>query len=376
MKAVVLAGGHGKRLMPLTANTPKPLLPVVNRPLLDHVLFWLRAHGITDVVLAMAYLSESFEAACGGGSYLGVNLTCVSEAEPQGTGGAIKNAEAHLDPGEAFLVVSGDVLTDLDLTGMVHYHRQHGSVCTIAVTRVEDTGAYGVVDLDGEGRILRFTEKPGPGEATSNWVSTGAYVFEPEVLAYIPPGEYHMVEHGLFPTLLAEGRPLFGYRTVAYWIDIGTPAKYLQAQSDLLTGAFKDGIRPEGELFADRVWAGEGTFIHREASIMGPVALGRRCSIEEGASIVGPAVLRDDCRAGKDAHLERLVAWSGAVFDAGCRCSDCVVGANARIGAGSRLEATAIVGDNATVGAGNHLSGDAKVWPGTALPDKVTSAEC
>jgi NDP-sugar pyrophosphorylase family protein len=367
MKAVVLAGGHGKRLMPLTANTPKPLIPVGNRPLLDHILFLLRSHGITDVVLAMAYLSESFEAAYGDGSRLGMKLTYVSEAEPQGTGGAIKNAEAYLDPGEAFLVVSGDVLTDLDLTGMVSYHERCGAMCTISLTAVEDTGAYGVVDLDDEGRILRFTEKPGPGEATSNWVSTGTYVFEPEALARIPLGEYHMVEHGLFPTLLAEGKLLSGYRTRAYWIDIGTPARYLQAQSDLLTGVFKGGIQPEGELFADRVWAGEGSFIHGEASIVGPVALGRRCSIEERASIVGPAVLGDDCRAGKDAHLERLIAWRGAAFGAGCRCSDCVVGANARIGAGSLLEATAIVGDNATVGTGNHLSGDAKLWPGTLI---------
>jgi mannose-1-phosphate guanylyltransferase len=358
--------------MPLTANIPKPLIPVVNRPFLDHILFLLRAHGITDVVLAMAYLSESFEAVYGDGSGLGMKLTYVTEAEPRGTGGAIKNVEAYLHPDEAFLVLNGDVLTDLDLTGMVRYHERCGAMCTISLTAVEETAAYGVVDLDASGRILRFTEKPEPGEAASNWINAGTYVLEPQVLAYLPPGEYHMVEHGLFPTLLADGKTLFGYRTPAYWIDIGTPAKYLQAQSDLLAGTFKGGIQPEGELIADRVWAGEGTFIHREASIVGPVVLGRRCSIEEGASIVGPAVLGDDCRAGKDAHLERLVAWRGTAFDAGCRCSDCVVGANARIGAGSLLEATAIIGDNATVGAGNHLSGDAKLWPGTALPDKWT----
>jgi mannose-1-phosphate guanylyltransferase len=335
---------------------------------MDHILYLLRAHGITDVVLAMAYLSKSFEAAYGTGSHLGVNITYVSEAEPQGTGGGIKNVEAHLDPGETFFVLNGDVLTGLDLTGMLRYHRQSGSICTIALTAVDDPSSYGVVDLEDAGRITRFTEKPRREEATSNWVNAGTYVLEPEVLAYIPSGEHHMVERGLFPTLLAEGKPLYGYRSDAYWIDIGTPAKYLQAQSDLLTGALANGIEPEGELFAGRVWAGQGTFIHSGASLVGPLVLGKRCLIEEGASISGPAVLGDDCHVAKDARLERLVAWRGVAFETGSRCSDCVIAANARIGAGSLLEATAIVGDNAIVGAGNHLSGDMKLEQGTVLP--------
>src|SRR3954468_5618166 len=160
MKAVILVGGHGTRLLPLTANTPKPLIPLVNRPFMDHILYLLQAHGITDVILAMAYLSESFAAAYGTGSHLGVKLTYVSEAEPQGTGGGIKNVEAFLDPGETFLVLNGDVLTDLDLTDMLRYHKQSGSICTIALTAVEDPSAYGLVDLHPTGRITRFTEKP------------------------------------------------------------------------------------------------------------------------------------------------------------------------------------------------------------------------
>jgi mannose-1-phosphate guanylyltransferase len=371
---VILAGGHGTRLLPLTANTPKPLIPLVNRPFMDHVLNLLRAHGITDVVLAMAYLSESFAVAYGEGPHLGVKLTYVSEAEPQGTGGAIKNVEAYLDTGETFLVVNGDVLTDLDLTDMLRYHRQSGSICTIALTTVEDPTAYGLVDLDGAGRITRFTEKPRREDATSNLINAGTYLLESEVLAYIPAGEYHMVERGLFPMLLAAGKPLYGYPAGAYWIDIGTPAMYLQAQSDILTGVLANRLEPGGELFAEGVWVDEGTFIHSGAHIVGPVVLGKRCSLEEGASILGPAVLGNDCHVGKEAHLERLVAWRGVAFDAGSHCSDCIVAANARIGAGTLLEAGVVVGDNATIGAGNHLSGDIKLAPGTLLPDRQEAA--
>src|SRR4051794_74092 len=215
MKAVILVGGQGTRLRPLTLSTPKPLISLVNRPFLEHLLNPLRTHGITDVVLAMSYRSELFQEVYGDGSRLGMKLTFVHEVEPLDTGGAIKNVESYLNPGESFMVFNGDVLTDLDLSAMLRLHKESGSVCTISLTRVEDPSQYGVVDMDTRGQIQKFTEKPKREEATSNWINAGTYVLEPEALEHIPAGQRYSVERGLFPTLLKAGRPLFGYRTEA-----------------------------------------------------------------------------------------------------------------------------------------------------------------
>ncbi|HUP28271.1 MAG TPA: NDP-sugar synthase [Chloroflexia bacterium] len=369
MKAVILVGGEGTRLRPLTNNRPKPLIPLVNRPFLDHVLHLLKTHGIDDVVLAMSYLSENFEQAYGDGSHLGLRLTYVREEQPMGTGGAIKNVESHLAPGETFLVFNGDVLTDIDLTDMLNLHRGSGSSCTISLTPVDDPSSYGVVDLDDAGRIQRFTEKPKREEATSNWINAGTYVLEPEALGFIPEGQHYMVERGLFPTLLAEGKPLYGYKTGAYWMDIGTPAKYLQAHADLLAERLKYYIQPEGELFASRVWAGEGTVIDEGARLTGPVVVGKNCHIGEGAAISGPVVLGDNCNVAANAELHNIVAWDNVVFGLHSKSRDCLIANDATIGEGCRIEGLSVIGDHATVGSGNHLTDATKVGSSESLPD-------
>ncbi|MDQ3930218.1 MAG: NDP-sugar synthase, partial [Chloroflexota bacterium] len=333
MKAVILVGGQGTRLRPLTTNTPKPLIPLVNRPFLDHVLYLLRRHDIEDVVLAVAFLPESFEQTYGDGSAQGVKLTYVHEAEPLDTGGAIKNVERYLDPGETFLVFNGDILTDLDLTDMLRFHKEHGSVCTISLTPVEDPSSYGAVDVDESGRIRRFTEKPKREEATSNWINAGTYILQPEVLANVPPGQRYSVERGLFPALLSHGRPLYGYRTGAYWIDVGTPSKYLQAHADLLAGRLKFSLQPEGENPWENVWTGEGTVIESGALVAGPVVLGKGCNVRTGASITGPAALGDGCQVGQEAQLENLVAWNNVMFGERSHSRECVLANGASVGA-------------------------------------------
>ncbi|MDQ6693782.1 MAG: NDP-sugar synthase, partial [Chloroflexota bacterium] len=343
MKAVILVGGEGSRLRPLTTNTPKPLLPLVNRPFLDHVLYGLSTHGIHDVVLAMSYLSESFEDLYGDGSHLGMRLRYVKEEEPLGTGGAIKNVQSYLDD-ETFFVFNGDILTDLDLTDVLRFHRDNGSHCTISLTSVEDPSAYGVVDLDDKGRIEKFTEKPKREATTSNWINAGTYVMEPQILDYIPEGAHHMVERGLFPTLLKDGKPLYGYRAGAYWMDIGTPAKYLEAHSDILSGRLKRSIEPQGELLWEGVWVGEGVSVDSGARIVGPVVLGREVVVGPGASIVGPSALGEGCHVGEEAQLERVVAWDGALFEAKSRASNSVVGKDATVGQDSRVEERALIG--------------------------------
>ncbi len=335
------------------------------------MLYLLRTHGITDVVLAMGYLSQGFQDAYGDGSHLGMNLTYVHEAEPLDTGGAIKNVQSHLTPGETFFVFNGDVLTDLDITGMLRLHRDNVSVCTISLTAVDDPSQYGVVDMDEAGRIQRFTEKPKREEATSNWINAGTYILEPQVLDYIPAGQRYSVERGLFPTLLQDGKPLFGYRTSAYWMDIGTPEKYLQAQADLLGSRLQFSLAPDGELYAENVWVGEGSFISKGVELYGPVVIGRGCRIEEGVSITGPTVLGDGCSVGRQARLENMIALKGVQIDERANCSRCILGNGAHIGDDCRIEGMAIVGDNASLGTHNYLTASARISPDVAIPDRA-----
>jgi mannose-1-phosphate guanylyltransferase len=379
MKAIILVGGQGTRLRPLTLTTPKPLLPLVNRPLLDHVINLLSTHGLTDIILAVGYRSERFEEVYGDGSHLGVRITYVREDRPLDTGWAIKNVQHHLNPDEACVVFNGDILTDLPITDMIRWHRERGALCTIALTPVEDPSQYGVVDLDEEGRIVRFTEKPGREEATSNWINAGTYIMEPQALDYIPevqlldeipPGRPYSVELGLFPTLLKEGKPLYGYRSGAYWMDIGTPEKYMQAHFDLLAGRLRHHLPPPGEELWPGVWAGEGTFVHSGARISGPVVLGRRCAVHGAAVITGPAVLGDQCEVGEEVQLERLVVWDNVVFEEGSSAAQCILGRNVRVGARSRVDGMSIVADGASIGAGCHITGAARIQPGQQWTDR------
>jgi mannose-1-phosphate guanylyltransferase len=373
MKAVILVGGFGTRLRPLTINIPKPLLPLVNRPFFDHTLFLLRHHGIAQVVLAAGYRSETFQQTYGDGAAYGMNITYVYEDEPLDTGGAIKNVEAHLTPGETFLVFNGDVLTDLDLTAMLSYHRDKGSICTISLTPVEDPSHYGVVDMDGAGRIQRFTEKPRREEATSNWINAGTYIMETEVLAAIPEGKRWSVERAVFPGLLAEDKPLYGYPTNAYWLDIGTPNKYLQAHADLLDGNLADHIDPPGELLSNEVWAGEGTFVHTGARIDGPVVLGKNCHISDNTRLTGPTVLGDNCFVAEGASIDRVVAWQNVRFAQNSSTTGSVIANNASVGSDTVVDTGAIIADDASTGEGNHLAQGMKLWPGAVLPDKGIS---
>jgi mannose-1-phosphate guanylyltransferase len=325
------------------------------------------------VLLTVGYLSQSFEQLYGDGSHLGINLTYVHEDEPLDTGGAIKNVEDFLTRGQTFLVLNGDILTDLNLEAMLRFHKENRSVCTISLTPVEDPSAYGVVDLDDTGRITRFTEKPRREEATSNWINAGTYILEPEVLDYIPKGERYSVERAVFPGLLKADEPLYGYRSSNYWIDIGAPGKYLQANRDLLTGRLKSHLEPSGEQLWEGVWAGEGTFVMEGARITGPVVLGKGCEISVGAAITGPTVLGDGCRVGEEAEIEGAVAWDGASFGAKSICRNSIVGTGAKIGVESRMESIAVLGDKAALGEGNYLANGARIWPSATLPDRSIS---
>ena len=319
MKAVVLVGGEGTRLRPLTFTTPKPLLPIANQPFLERQLLALADHGVDEVVLSMGYLPDAFHEhfrdESGQDTFRGMRLRYAVEKEPLGTAGAIRFAADGID--ERFVVCNGDVLTRLDLTAMVEFHDARGAEVTISLTRVDDPSAFGVVPTDDDGAVISFVEKPPSGSAPSNWINAGTYVIEPPFLDRIPPRLNVSVERETFPRLLEQSGRLFGYKTDAYWLDIGTPEKYLEAHLDVLRGFVGRPPAPGARLLSEDVWTQGDATIEPGATILAPALdrPGRPRAVRRAGARVGARSRRDrraGCGAGdrsaprRGPHLARL----------------------------------------------------------------------
>ncbi len=369
MKAVILVGGLGTRLRPLTCHVPKPMLPLANRTFIETMLLRLRDQGIDEIILAVQYLAESFTEALGDGSHLGIKLHIIPEPEPLGTAGAVKNVE-HLLDSTAF-VFNGDVLTDLDLRDMLEFHREHGSKVTIALTAVDDPSRYGLVEMDNNRQIKRFLEKPRLDEITTNLINAGTYVLEPEVFRYVPPSQHFMFERGLFPVLLQTGDPMFGYPSRAYWSDIGTPQNYLEVNQDILIGKVKYDFR--GEPIAERIWADGEVDIHSSVQVVGPVLLGSGVTIARGSRIIGPTVIGARCEIGRDVVIEGAVLWEQNIVEAEATLRSCVLGKGNRIGERTLITGGTIIGDGCQMGMENRLEKGIRIWPGTTIPDHAIS---
>lgn len=369
MKAVILVGGFGTRLRPLTINTPKPMIPLVNQPFIEHMLENLRDQGITEAILAVQYLAERFRETLGDGSRLGLRVHIVEEPEPRGTAGAVKNVEHMLD-GPTY-VFNGDVMTDLDLRAMYRFHQAQNSKLTIALTAVEDPTAFGLVETDDAGRIQRFLEKPRPEDVTTNMINAGTYIMEPELLRYAPADTFYMFERGLFPTALEKGEPMFGYPSDAYWTDIGKPQTYLDVHHDILMDKVRYHFR--GTEMAERVWAEGEASIDPTARLHGPIVLGPNVTIGPHAQITGPAVIGADCQIGAHARLENVVLWDGNVIGEGAELESCVLGRANQIGAKTRISDGTIIGDECVIGGENQLTHGIRVWPGTHLAERSLS---
>lgn len=363
MQAVLLVGGEGTRLRPLTYNTVKAMVPVLNKPFLEHLIYYLARHGIYDIIVTLCYLPDCIESYFGDGSRFGVKLTYVMEKTPLGTAGAVKNAEKYLD--EVFFVFNGDIFTDLDLRAMLSFHRRRKAKVTIALTPVEDPTAYGVVEMDSRRRVKRFVEKPPRDEVTSNLINAGTYILDREVIQDIPPNTPFMFERHLFPMLLDKGVPVYGYPSDAYWIDIGTPQKYRQLQYDLLQG--KGTAVPGGQIRRERADSDKGCLIHPTAIIEGPVVLGTNCSIGAGVRIQGPSVVGDGCRILDGALIDRAVLWRNVVVANQAYLRECVVGDNSSIGEGCLVEQGAVIGDNVIVTKGSRFTAAEKIGPDTTV---------
>jgi mannose-1-phosphate guanylyltransferase/phosphomannomutase len=355
-----MAGGEGTRLRPMTANQPKPLLPVANRPIMEHVLRLLRRHGFTDTVVTVQFLAALVRNYFGDGEDFGMDLQYATEEMPLGTAGSVKNAEDALRD-EPFLVISGDALTDIDLTAMVRFHKEQGALVTVGLTRVPDPLEFGIVIADEDGRIQRFLEKPTWGQVFSDTVNTGIYVMEPEVLAEVPPGESVDWSADVFPAMLKRGAPLFGYISNGYWEDVGTHESYLKAQADVLAGRVQADI--DGFEVSPGVWVAEGAEVDPEAILRGPLCIGDYAKIEAGADIREYTVIGSNVVVKEGAFLHRAVVHNNVYVGQGATLRGCVVGKNTDVMRLARIEESAVVGDECVIEPEAYLSASVKVYP-------------
>ncbi len=303
MKAVVLVGGKATRLEPLTLNTPKGLIPVLNKPFLEYVIRNLAGQGINEIVLALGYMAGQIQEFLGDGSRLGAKLYYSVEDVPLGSAGAAKLAKEYLGKNETFLVFNGDDFIDLDIQAMQSIHRERKAKVTIALTRVDDPTSYGLVETDAGGRVIRFLEKPKPEEVTTDTVNAGAWLVEPDVMGLVPQGSPFSFERDVFPELLSRDEPVYSYISTGYWMDAGSPEQYLQLHRDLLNGQSTQYKPSEG------LSAAENTVIDPAADINGPVVIGPNCSIGPGVKLTGPVVLGAGCALGEDCLIEDTVIW-------------------------------------------------------------------
>ncbi len=346
-QAVILAGGQGTRLRPLTLARAKPVVPLLNRPFLAYQLALLREHGVVDAILACSYRVDDVRAVLGDAAQLGVRLRYVVEKEPLGTGGGVANA-ADLATGTVF-VLNGDILTDADLTAMRRFHEARRARVTIFLTRVPDPRQYGLVETDADGRIRAFREKPAAGEALAgDTVNAGVYLLDAALLGRIPRDRPVSIEREFFPALIAEGIPCFGWSAPAYWRDIGTPAAYLAAQMDLLEGRARSLLPPPGEP-RDGSWIGPGGVAAADARVVAPAVVGARVTLARGAQIGPSTVVGDGSTIGPDARVEGSVLWERVEVGQGAHLRDCVIGAEAKIGAHARLGAGVVLEAGAVI---------------------------
>lgn len=339
-------------MRPLTYDRPKPIVPLLNIPFLAYQLALIARHGVRDVVLSCSYMVDAVRAAMGDGAAWGVRLSYVVEAEPLGTAGGVRNAVDRV--AGLVLVLNGDILTDADLSAMLAFHRARGATASIYLTRVPDPTAYGLVELGEGGAIRRFIEKPDPAQITTDTVNAGAYLLDRSLLGRIPTGRAVSIEREFFPGLLADRVPFFGWVSGAYWLDIGSPAKYRQGQLDLLAGRVATPLTPAGAR-GDGRYVAEDAVLEAGAAVTGPAVVGAGCRLAAGARVGPDAVLGAACRVGAAARVEGAVLWERVEVGAGAALRDCIVGAGTRVGAQAEVGPGAVLEPGTEVAAGARL---------------------
>jgi mannose-1-phosphate guanylyltransferase len=381
MQAVILVGGEGTRLRPLTSTIPKPVVPLVDRPFIAYMIEWLRRHGIEDVIMSCGFLATSVRNVLGDGSAFGIRLRFVEEPDPRGTAGALKFAESMLE--ERFLMLNGDVLTDIDLTAQIAQHERTGARATLALVGVEDPTAYGLVRLTPEHAVEEFVEKPSsdqldgaggawtagraggerPLHTYTNLISAGAYVLERDVLELVPEGRNVSIEREVWPRLIGSG--LYGFPSESYWLDIGTPERYLKGTFDIIEGNVHTSVQER--LGGDFVALAPDVRV--EGRVIPPAVLEPGVHVAAGAHVGSLVVLGQGVAIGPGTTVERAVIMNGTEIGPSCTLHDCIVAAGCRIGEGTQITDGAVLGEGVTVGAHNIVSRGARIFPGVTLPD-------
>lgn len=359
MKGIIMAGGWGSRLRPLTCDLPKPMVPIMNRPVMQYSIDLLKKHGIMDIGVTLQYLPKSIENYFGDGKDRGVNLHYYIEETPLGTAGSVKNAQELLD--ETFIVISGDALTNIDLTKAIDFHKKKKSIATLILKPVEVPLEYGVVVTDGQGSITRFLEKPGWGEVFSDTVNTGIYILEPQVLDKFEPGIKFDFSKDLFPMLLNERIPMYGYVTHEYWCDIGDIGSYLQAHFDIMDGSA--GIVLDIKNTNENLWIEKEVKIHPTATIQGPCYIGKNTTIEEGVEILPFTVIGDNNCIGPYSSIKKSVLWDNNTIARVAELRGTILCDNIRINDNVNIFEGSAIGSNTSIQDNVTIKPDVKIWP-------------
>ncbi len=354
-----MAGGEGTRLRPLTSNQPKPMMPLVNRPMMEHIVLLLQRHGFDDIVVTVAFLANHIRTYFGDGSEFGVRMVYATEETPLGTAGSVRNAMDELD--ERFLVISGDVLTDIDLSQVVEVHDRRGALATIGLTAVENPLEFGIVITGEDGSVERFLEKPTWGQVFSDTVNNGIFVLEPEIFDFIPPGRPVDFSGEVFPALLERHKPVYGHVCEGYWEDVGTLEAYMRAHADVLGG--KVSVEVPGFRLDGGVWLGEGAEVDPAAVVVGRAVVGDNARVEAGARLGEYTVLGSNVMVRAEADLERVVIHDNAYVGNGVRARGTVIGQSSDLRAGARCEDGVVLGDECFVGEQAVLTAGVKVYP-------------
>lgn len=359
MKAIIMAGGEGSRLRPLTCDLPKPMVPVMNVPIMEHIINLLKSHGINDIGVTLMYLPQKIRDYFGNGSNFGVNISYFIENSPLGTAGSVKNAEEFLD--ETFIVISGDSLTNIDISKAVQYHKEKKSKATLVLTRVDVPLEYGVVITDKKGSITGFLEKPSWGEVFSDTVNTGTYILEPEVLSFMEKGKKIDFSQDVFPMLLSNKEPMYGYIMSEYWCDIGDLQAYLQAHYDVMEG--KIDVKINAVEQEKGVWIGAGTVIEPTAKINSPCFIGENCRIGSNAVIDSLSVIGDDNLIEDNVSIKRSVFWNNNFLEYGTEVRGAILCNRVHLKNHVHVFENAIVGDNCIINEQVIIKPDVKIWP-------------
>ncbi|HBN09559.1 MAG TPA: hypothetical protein DD435_13220 [Cyanobacteria bacterium UBA8530] len=352
MRAVIIAGGSGTRLRPLTYNTPKPMVPLFNKPFVQYQIEMLRRHGITEIIINLHYLADAIRAHFGDGSALGVKLFYSFEKQALGTAGAVKNAEEFFNE-EPLIVLNGDILTDIDLGELIRQHHQRQAKATLALIRVTDPTSYGLVFTTTEGKIYRFLEKPSWDEATVDTVNAGIYVLDPSVLRYVPRNEAYSFERGLFPLLLQLKEPFYASITENYWLDIGSPSKYMQAHSDILKRLVKVDL--DAQEVSPGIFFGKGVDVDPSAELRGPLFLGDGVRVDRGAKLNEFTIIGARTSVGPGCSIQHSLVWEDNQIGAEVNLSHAILGHACRIGNQTRIDTPTVLADRSVLETGTLL---------------------